>query len=119
MNRTDALKVAQEHVDKLSTNIRGYQDGVRFPDKVAAVEQFARFLLETGAESDPEPVRGLELTPERAEVLSYVLRKQLDEGPPMYDVAAQALLDELREREHGEPVQPPATARMPGPAWEA
>ncbi|MCX4572301.1 hypothetical protein OHB41_03690 [Streptomyces sp. NBC_01571] len=44
MTREEALAKATEHVNSLSTNSRGYQDGVRFPDKVAAVERLARFL---------------------------------------------------------------------------
>lgn len=49
MTRAEALAAAREHVEKMSTNPRGYQDGVKFPDKVAAVERFARFLMETDA----------------------------------------------------------------------
>lgn len=45
MSREEALAKATEHVNSLSTNGRGYQDGVRFPDKVAAVERLARFLV--------------------------------------------------------------------------
>ncbi|WP_223772959.1 hypothetical protein [Streptomyces sp. 135] len=45
MSREDALAKATEYVDKLATNGRGYQDGVRFGDKVAAVERLARFLM--------------------------------------------------------------------------
>lgn len=45
MERTEALKTATDHVNSLSTNARGYQDGVRFADKVAAVERLARFLM--------------------------------------------------------------------------
>lgn len=44
MTREEALAKATEHVNTLSTNSRGYQDGVRFTDKVAAVERLARFL---------------------------------------------------------------------------
>lgn len=46
MERTEALKIATEHVKTLATNSRGYQDGVTFTDKAAAVEKFARFLME-------------------------------------------------------------------------
>ncbi|KUF19063.1 hypothetical protein AT728_07420 [Streptomyces silvensis] len=45
MSRPDALKAAREHVEAMSTNSRGYQDGVRLGDKVAAVDRFARFLM--------------------------------------------------------------------------
>lgn len=45
MNRAEALAAAREHVDKMATNVRGYQDGVKLADKVDAVERFARFLL--------------------------------------------------------------------------
>lgn len=44
MSREEALAKATEHVNALSTNGRGYQDGVRFADKVEAVERLARFL---------------------------------------------------------------------------
>jgi len=44
MTREEALAKATEHVNALSTNGRGYQDGVRFADKVDAVERLARFL---------------------------------------------------------------------------
>lgn len=43
--RLDALRVAREHVEKLATNARGYQDGVSLRDKVNAVERLARFLM--------------------------------------------------------------------------
>jgi hypothetical protein len=45
VTREEALKTATEHIEKLATNGRGYQDGVRFPEKVAAVERLARFLM--------------------------------------------------------------------------
>jgi hypothetical protein len=45
MSRTDALKLAREHVEAMSTNGRGYQDGVKLHDKVQAMERFARFLM--------------------------------------------------------------------------
>ncbi|MFD5198817.1 hypothetical protein ACFWM7_01340 [Streptomyces sp. NPDC058375] len=45
MSRADALKVAREHVEAMSTNSRGFQDGVRLSDKVQAVDAFARFLM--------------------------------------------------------------------------
>ncbi|MER5501362.1 hypothetical protein ABT096_29735 [Streptomyces sp. NPDC002561] len=45
MSRTDALRLAREHVEAMSTNARGYQDGVKLSDKVAAMETFARFLM--------------------------------------------------------------------------
>ncbi|KOG22010.1 hypothetical protein [Streptomyces viridochromogenes] len=44
MSREEALAKATEHVNALATNGRGYQDGVRFADKVEAVERLARFL---------------------------------------------------------------------------
>jgi hypothetical protein len=45
MSRADALKLAREHVEAMSTNGRGYQDGVKMHDKVQAMERFARFLM--------------------------------------------------------------------------
>jgi hypothetical protein len=45
MSRSDALKTAREHVEALSTNGRGYQDGVKLEDKVRAVDRLARFLM--------------------------------------------------------------------------
>ncbi|WNI28644.1 hypothetical protein [Streptomyces sp. ITFR-6] len=45
MSRVDALKAAREHVEAMSTNSRGYQDGVRLSDKVQAMDAFARFLM--------------------------------------------------------------------------
>ncbi|MET9425635.1 hypothetical protein ABZY06_33860 [Streptomyces sp. NPDC006540] len=45
LSRVDALKAAREHVEAMSTNGRGYQDGVKLADKVAAMETFARFLM--------------------------------------------------------------------------
>lgn len=48
MTRAEALTAAREHVEAMATNTRGYQDGVRLPDKVAAVESFARFLMGEG-----------------------------------------------------------------------
>jgi hypothetical protein len=50
----EALAKATEHVDKLATSARGYQDGVRFPDKIAAVERLARFLM--GDDDETEDV---------------------------------------------------------------
>lgn len=52
MTREEALAKATEHVDKLATNARGYQDGVKFTDKVEAVEKLARFLM---GEPDSDP----------------------------------------------------------------
>ncbi|GAA2609789.1 hypothetical protein SMC26_39570 [Actinomadura fulvescens] len=46
MTRVEALEIARKHVESLATNSRGYQDGVKLADKVAAVETFARFLME-------------------------------------------------------------------------
>ena len=43
ISRADALRIAREHVEAMSTS--GYQDAVKLPDKVAAVERFARFLM--------------------------------------------------------------------------
>ncbi|MGI5404141.1 hypothetical protein ACQEVG_32765 [Streptomyces sp. CA-135486] len=45
MTRTDALQLAREHVEAMSTNARGYQDGVKLADKVQAMDAFARFLM--------------------------------------------------------------------------
>ncbi|WP_327712390.1 hypothetical protein OG912_32220 [Streptomyces sp. NBC_00464] len=45
MSRVDALKAAREHVEAMSTNSRGYQDGVKLSDKVQAMDAFARFLM--------------------------------------------------------------------------
>jgi hypothetical protein len=48
LSRVDALKLAREHVEAMSTNSRGYQDGVKLDDKVRAMERFARFLMGEG-----------------------------------------------------------------------
>ncbi|MCY0926232.1 hypothetical protein OTB20_08435 [Streptomyces sp. H27-H1] len=45
MSRADALKIARDHVEAMSTGARGYQDGVKLSDKVSAVDRFARFLM--------------------------------------------------------------------------
>ena len=45
MTRADALKAAREHVEAMSTNGRGYHDGVKLSDQVQAVDRFARFLM--------------------------------------------------------------------------
>ncbi|MEU3986089.1 hypothetical protein AB0F77_39535 [Streptomyces sp. NPDC026672] len=45
MTRSDALKIARDHVEAMATNTRGYQDGVKMHDKVQATERFARFLM--------------------------------------------------------------------------
>jgi hypothetical protein len=45
LTRLEALLKARELVDAMATNARGYQDGVKFADKVAATERYARFLL--------------------------------------------------------------------------
>lgn len=45
MERLEALNKAREIVDAMATNGRGYQDGVKFADKIAATERYARFLL--------------------------------------------------------------------------
>lgn len=45
MSRSDALKLACEHVEAMSTSSRGFQDGVKMHDKVQATERFARFLM--------------------------------------------------------------------------
>ncbi|MFJ3248336.1 hypothetical protein [Streptomyces sp. NPDC086782] len=45
MSRVDALKVAREHVEAMSINTRGYQDGIKLSDKVQAADRFARFLM--------------------------------------------------------------------------
>jgi hypothetical protein len=45
LTRADALKMAREHVEAMSTNARGYQDGVKLADKVQAMDAFARFLM--------------------------------------------------------------------------
>lgn len=53
MTRLEALIKAREIVDAMATNGRGYQDGVKFSDKVAATERYARFLLgESEADED-------------------------------------------------------------------
>jgi hypothetical protein len=51
LTRLEALAKATETVNALSTNVRGYQDGVRLPEKVASVERLARFLV---GDADPE-----------------------------------------------------------------
>ncbi|MFJ9213014.1 hypothetical protein [Streptomyces sp. NPDC102264] len=45
LSRVDALTMAREHVEAMSTSTRGYQDGVKLADKVSAVDRFARFLM--------------------------------------------------------------------------
>lgn len=45
LSRADALKIAREHVEAMSTSSRGFQDGVKMHDKVQATERFARFLM--------------------------------------------------------------------------
>lgn len=45
MSRADALAAAREHVEAMSTNSRGFQDGVKLSDKVQAMDAFARFLM--------------------------------------------------------------------------
>ncbi|MFF3312480.1 hypothetical protein [Streptomyces sp. NPDC002952] len=45
MSRAEALAAAREHVEAISTNSRGYQDGVKLSDKVQAIDTFARFLM--------------------------------------------------------------------------
>ncbi|MGW1547508.1 hypothetical protein [Streptomyces sp. NPDC002346] len=45
MTRTEALQLAREHVEAMSTNARGFQDGVKLSDKVQAMDAFARFLM--------------------------------------------------------------------------
>lgn len=45
ISRVDALTAAREHVEAMSTNGRGFQDGVKLSDKVQAVDRFARFLM--------------------------------------------------------------------------
>ncbi|QNE74013.1 hypothetical protein F0344_04810 [Streptomyces finlayi] len=44
MTREEALIKATDHVAKLATNARGYQD-VTLVQKVDAVERLARFLI--------------------------------------------------------------------------
>jgi hypothetical protein len=45
ITRIDALTAARVHVEAMSTNGRGFQDGVKLSDKVQAVDRFARFLM--------------------------------------------------------------------------
>ncbi|MEV4971975.1 hypothetical protein [Streptomyces scopuliridis] len=45
LSRADALAMAREHVEAMSTGPRGYQDGVKLADKVSAVDTLARFLM--------------------------------------------------------------------------
>ncbi|MGW3072761.1 hypothetical protein [Kitasatospora sp. NPDC001132] len=45
MTRAEAMQIAILHVEKLSTSQRGYQDGVKLAERVAAVERIARFLI--------------------------------------------------------------------------
>lgn len=51
MNRTDALKIAREHVEAMAVtgttqSYRGSQTATPFAEKIAAVEKLARFLME-------------------------------------------------------------------------
>lgn len=57
MNRLEALAKATETVNALSTNARGYQDGVRLPEKVASVERLARFLVGDADPTEEEDFR--------------------------------------------------------------
>ncbi|MEU8792181.1 hypothetical protein [Streptomyces sp. NPDC048643] len=50
MTREEALNKAADHVAKLSTNARGYADGVTLPQRIDATERLARFLI--GEETD-------------------------------------------------------------------
>lgn len=97
MNRAEALVLAREHVEKMSTNHRGYQDGVNLAGKVAAVETFARFLMEDADKVEVRATTGplYELTPERWASLVYLANFQLQHGPTDRDDEAQALLDDL------------------------
>jgi hypothetical protein len=54
MTRLEALLKAREIVDAMATNGRGYQDGVKFADKVAATERYALFLLGEDVTEDDE-----------------------------------------------------------------
>lgn len=45
VSRIDALTTAREHVEAMSTNSRGFQDGVKLSDKIQAVDRLARFLM--------------------------------------------------------------------------
>lgn len=62
MTHAEALTIAREHVEKMATNARGYQDGATLAGKVAAVETFARFLME---QAGPEDTAGLAATVDR------------------------------------------------------
>lgn len=45
MDSQEALTLAIEQVNKLSTNTRGYQDGITLPQKIDAVERLAAVLM--------------------------------------------------------------------------
>jgi hypothetical protein len=49
MTSEQALALAIEQVNKLSTNARGYADGVTLTQKIDAVERIAAFLMGDGA----------------------------------------------------------------------
>lgn len=49
MTSEEALALAIEQVNKLSTNTRGYQDGITLPQKIDAVERIAALLMADGA----------------------------------------------------------------------
>lgn len=94
MTRAEALTIAREHVEKMATNARGYQDGVNFVNKVGAVDAFARFLLE-GTEPDAVAPRQ-EITARRRNLLVHLAEFQLGDGPAEYDADTRELLNELR-----------------------
>jgi hypothetical protein len=50
VTREEALGKAAEHVQKLSTNTRGYADNTTLTQRVDATERLARFLI--GEEAD-------------------------------------------------------------------
>lgn len=98
MTREEALKTATEHVNTMATNARGYQDGVRFPDKIASVEQLARFLMEGEEAVEAAAGPALVLTEAHRDLLVGLLNRQLAAGPSEYDDDAADLLAELGVR---------------------
>lgn len=124
MTHAEALTIAREHVEKMATNARGYQDGATLAGKVAAVETFARFLME-GA---PDEIRAVDDAADdtwRALLRRYVEHVNEVEGTdfltstyPSTNLSADDVAA-VKAAAYDEPVQMPARvpARMPGPAW--
>ncbi|MFD5308167.1 hypothetical protein [Streptomyces ardesiacus] len=51
MSRAEAVETAIKHVEKMSTNARGYQDGTNLAAKTQAVATFVELLMGEGTSS--------------------------------------------------------------------